>query len=158
MLSLPRRAASTFLVAVFAVSGSGCSLAFVQKAPEPVMAPNYPVACTDSRAAPVLDSICAGYFVANGLVWANSDDTENRGNGIAISAAFLALCGLSAINGYRAVDRCEQVKSLNAQCITGDENACRTLRPGWTPRQLPAAPPIPPPAPAPAPPPDPLAQ
>ena len=114
MSRMPLRAASCLVAAAFALTGSGCSWAFVQKAPDPVMAPNYPVSCTDSKAAPVLDTICAGYFVANGLVWAGSDDETNKGTGIAVSAALLALCGLSAINGYGATSRCEQVKSLNA--------------------------------------------
>jgi hypothetical protein len=150
MSRMPLRAASCLVAAVFALSGSGCSWAFVQKAPDPVMAPTYPISCTDSKAAPVLDTICAGYFVANGLVWAGSDDEANKGTGVAVSAGFLALCALSAMHGYGATSRCEQVKSLNAMCITGDEAACRSLRPGWTPPQrLPAAPAIPAPAPAP---------
>ena len=57
MSRMPLRAASCLALAVFALSGSGCSWAFVQKAPEPVMTPNYPVSCTDSKAAPVLDTI-----------------------------------------------------------------------------------------------------
>lgn len=163
MSMMPLRAVSLVITVAFALTGSGCSLAFVQRAPDPVLAPTYPISCTDAKAAPVLDAICAGYFVANGLAWAASNDTANKGTGIGVSVALLALCGLSAVNGFQNTSRCEQVKSLNAQCITGDEAACRTLRPGWMPPQrlpappLPAAPqasaqaPVQAPAPAPAP-------
>ena len=58
---------------------SGCSLAFMNKAQEPVVAPNYPVDCTSSMAAPVLDSICAGYFVANGIYWASQTACDGNG-------------------------------------------------------------------------------
>jgi hypothetical protein len=93
----------------------------------------------------------------NGLVWLGSDNTEMRGSGLALSAAFLALCAASAHSGFAATERCSQVRALNAMCITGDEDACRTLRPGWTPPmrlppQYQSLPPVLQPSPRPTPP------
>jgi hypothetical protein len=156
-----RLAAASTLVAFL---NGGCSWIFMSKAPDPVVAPNYPVECTSSRAAPVLDTICAGYFVANGIFWAAADtcdggsgdcfESSEKTTGIALSAGLAALCAVSAASGYRSATACGKVKSLNALCITGDMAACQALRPGWapsgwTPSQQPSdpwgAPPAPPP-------------
>ena len=148
----------------------GCSWIFMTKAPDPVVAPNYPVDCTSSNAAPILDTICSAYFVANGIYLLAIPDCASAGfgqscaesgakyAGAALSAGFAALCGFSAGAGYPAATRCQQVKDLNALCITGDMGACQKLRPGWAPPAgipgapaPPAMPPAPPPgAPPPA--------
>jgi hypothetical protein len=155
---------------LLAFGNGGCSWLFMSSAPEPVLAPSSPIECTSSRAAPVLDSICAGYFVANGIFWAAADscsdvasgdcyESSTKSSGIAISAGLAALCAFSAVSGFRSSGRCGQVKGLNALCITGDVAACQALRPGftpsgWTPAQprpdpwgAPPAPPPPPQAP-----------
>lgn len=135
---------SALLVAVLHLF-SGCSWAFMTKPPEPVMTPSYPVECTSSRAAPVLDTICAGYFVANGIYWAaqTSCDSASFGetcaesstktSGLLLSAGLAALCALSAGSGYGTATKCEAVKTQNAMCITGDEAACKRLNSTWTP-------------------------
>ena len=143
---------------------SGCSWAFMHRAPQTVEAPNYPVECTSSRAAPALDTICAGYFVVNGLVLATrtSCDQASPGQscvesgtktgGILLSAGLATLCAVSAGTGYGNANRCEAVKSANALCITGNEAACRQLNPRWSPPlKLPAAESAPGPAPTPLP-------
>ena len=124
---------------------SGCSWAFMTKPPEVVSAPNYPLDCTTSRAAPVLDTICVGYFLANGIYLATVADCSSAGfgqrcvesgtktGGILLSAALGVLCGISAASGYGSAARCEEKKDLNALCITGDQRACERLRPGWVP-------------------------
>jgi hypothetical protein len=147
---------------------SGCSWIFMTKAPEPVVAPNYPVDCTSSNAAPILDTICSAYFVVNGVYLLTLTDCSSAGfgesctdsgtkyAGAALSAGLAVLCGISAGAGYPASTRCQQVKDLNALCITGDLGACQKLRPGWTPPAQPAPPPNqPPPQPAAPPPPKP---
>lgn len=138
----------TSRVAILATAlqlATGCSWAFMQKAPEPVAAPNYPVDCTASRAAPVLDTICAGYFVANGIYLASQKtcdqaafgetcvDSGTKTGGILLSAGLATLCAVSAGSGYGNAKRCEGVKSENALCITGDEAACKRLNATWQP-------------------------
>jgi len=122
---------------------------FMQKPPEVVAAPNYPLDCTTSTAAPVLDVICGSYFVINGAIAIAAKDCANAAYGEAclssgqktggalLSAGLLALCGFSAAAGFGYADRCHQMKDLNALCITGDEHACQLLRPGWVPHARP---------------------
>jgi hypothetical protein len=129
----------------FALTSSGCSWAFMNRKPDLVAAPNYPLDCTTSRAAPVLDTICAGYFVANTVVLAGFKTCESaspgescyasgtKNGGMILSAGLAALCALSASSGFRNANQCSQAKDLNAMCITGDFSACQALRPGWTP-------------------------
>jgi len=133
------------LAAATCLLASGCSWAFMTKPPEVVPAPNYPIDCTTSRAAPVLDTVCAAYFVANGIYLATaqgcdsasfgqsciSNDTKTVG--LFLSAGLGLLCGVSAAAGYGQATRCEQKKDLNALCITGDQQACRRLRADWVP-------------------------
>jgi len=157
---------------LLAFTSGGCSWIFMSKAPEPVAAPNYPVECTSSRAAPVLDAICAGYFVANGIFLAAAEscdsasfgetcyDSSAKTAGIALSAGLAAVCAFSSASGFKTATSCGKVKSLNALCITGDLAACQALRPGWVPPgaapaqrpdawSVPPAPPAPPVAPPP---------
>jgi len=133
----------------------------MQRAPEPVVTPSYPVDCTTSVAAPVLDTICAGYFVLNGLVLAGAKscdsasfgescvESSTKTSGVLLSAGLAALCAVSASSGYGSSSKCGAVKTQNALCITGDEAACRRLNSSWTPPMkvpagaavLPSAPP-----------------
>jgi hypothetical protein len=147
------------------VSTSGCSFAFMTRAPEPVPAPNYPVDCTSSTAAPVLDTICAAYFVANTAYISTipdcnsagygNDCVEEKGTGMALNVGLAALCLAGAVSGYGKAARCQAVKNQNALCITGNREACGALNPTWRPQMqqqpapaswLPAAPPVAPPA------------
>jgi hypothetical protein len=140
-----RWVALTLLTALSAAT-SGCSWAFMQKAPDPVLTPNYPVECSSSKAAPVLDSVCAGYFVANTVFLASMTscadasfgeacyESSTKTSAMLFSAGLAGLCALSAANGFKSANRCGSVKGLNAACITGNEQACYTLSPRWTPR------------------------
>jgi hypothetical protein len=132
-------------------TSGGCSWIFMSKAPEPVVAPNYPVECTSSRAAPVLDSIFAGLYVVNAIAYASVDscdsasfdevcfESSTKAAGIAVSAGLAAVLVASATSGFRSATRCGQVKGLNALCITGDLAACQALRPGFVPAGQPGA-------------------
>ncbi len=136
---------ATALLFTSAVPSSGCSWAFMAKPPHIVAVPNYPVDCTTSRAAPVLDTICSAYFVANGILVAALPNCENvrsgepcaassvKAGGIILSGGLALLCGFSAGSGFGGSARCQQVKDLNAGCMTGDLRACQQLRPGWVP-------------------------
>lgn len=134
------------VIAALSTATSGCSWMFMQRAPQPVLAPNYPVECSSSRAAPVLDSICAGYFVANTIALASVDDDcdpssfgcddfrSAKTSAMLVGAGVAGLCALSAASGFKNANRCGSVKQLNAACITGNEQACFALSPRWTPR------------------------
>lgn len=132
------------LAAATCLLTSGCSWAFMTKPPEVVSAPNYPIDCTTSRAAPVLDTICVGYFIANGIYLASVQEcpagfgqscvsSSTKTGGLLLSAGLGVLCGISAASGYGYASRCDEKKDLNALCITGDQRACQQLRPGWVP-------------------------
>jgi hypothetical protein len=121
------------------------------KPPAVVAAPNYPVDCTSSRAAPVLDTICAAYFAVNGLLVASTTSCENASPGercitssnktgaVLLDVGLVALCAASAASGYGMATRCGVVKDANALCITGHEASCRQLNSRWTPpMRLPA--------------------
>src|SRR3954470_5879289 len=96
---------ATLVVGLFA---GGCSWMFMQKPPEVVAAPNYPLDCTTSTAAPVLDVICGSYFVINGIYLLSAKDCANAGfnesclssgqkaGGFLLSGGLAALCGFSA--------------------------------------------------------------
>jgi hypothetical protein len=139
---MAKNAISAVLACVFS---SGCSWAFMTKPPEVVSAPNYPIDCTTSRAAPVVDTLCLSYFVINSVYLASVADCatasfgqtcysqSTKTGGILLSAGLGLLCGLSAASGYASAARCEEKKDLNALCITGDVRACQRLRPGWVP-------------------------
>jgi len=140
---MPRPSAALLLLAPALASG-GCSWAFMTRAPLPVAAPTYPVECTASRAAPVLDTICAGYFVANGIALAGIRDCDTayagqscyrsgeKGGAILLSAGLAAVCVASAFSGYTRSTECEEVRSANALCIVGNEASCRQLNPSWS--------------------------
>ena len=135
-----------FPAAAICILISGCSWAFMTKPPQTVATPAYPIDCTTSRAAPILDTICVGYFIANGIYLASLEDCSSAGfgqscvssstkaGGLLVSAGLGLLCGFSAASGYGYAARCEEKKDLNALCISGDQESCRRLRPGWVPQ------------------------
>ena len=138
---------SRLLAAASAISvfSSGCSWLFMTKAREPVAVPNTPVDCTSSRVAPGFDVAGVAYFVVNGIVilsrpdcgsasfgetcWESSAKAAGTILSVALAGTYLA----SAITGFKSADRCEQVKDLNAQCISGNESSCHQLNPSWAP-------------------------
>jgi hypothetical protein len=143
-VTAPARSRTALLV-VLLHAASGCSWAFMTRPPEVVAAPNYPLDCTSSRAAPVLDTICAAYFAVNGLVLAGAKtcdgagflepcmDSGTKNGAIMVDVALIALCAISASNGYGYATRCGVLKDTNALCITGNEAACRQLNSTWSP-------------------------
>jgi hypothetical protein len=149
-----RRRSTLALLAVLLQSTTGCSFAFMSKAQEPIAVPTYPVDCTSSVAAPVLDSICSGYFVVNAIALAGMKTCDSAGfgeacissstksGGILLSAGLAVLCGVSAGSGFGYASKCEGIKNLNAMCITGNEASCKKLNPAWVaPLKLPPPPP-----------------
>ncbi|MFT3913293.1 MAG: hypothetical protein QM704_04130 [Anaeromyxobacteraceae bacterium] len=152
------RKATAVLLALTMIPSGGCSFMFMSRAPDPVPAPNYPVECTSSTAAPVLDSVCTGYFAVNTAVIAGMKDCKDayagescldgKGGGMALSLGLGALCLASAVSGFGKAQECQAVKNQNALCITGNVQACGALNPNWRPTVTPAPQPVPPAAPA----------
>jgi hypothetical protein len=110
------------VVAVAAVAVSGCSWLFVSTPPSVTPPPTVPLSCTESRAAPVLDTIVAVPYAAmafaGAAVMTDSDDDvdEAIGTALLISGAIPALVyGLSAAYGYRHTRRCRDMKARQWQ-------------------------------------------
>jgi hypothetical protein len=107
------------VVAMCSVSGgTGCSFLFVQRAPERAEAGG-PVACTTSRAAPVIDTLSTAAYVAMAVGAASSRSCRPDEFGcfdvvdttrVAIASAVLAaIHGASAAYGWSATSRCSDV-------------------------------------------------
>src|SRR4051812_44485861 len=133
------------ILLVLLSSTSGCSLLFMKRAPERIVTPQSYVDCTTSVAAPVLDSVCGGYFVLNGVGWAaancqgDSSCESTQTAGVLLSVGLLALCGGSAISGFSEASRCEQLRGAGDLCRDGNADACLSLNPSWQPRAFPPA-------------------
>jgi hypothetical protein len=130
-----------------AVSGGGCSWAFMTSPPARSTFGD-PVACTSSKAAPILDTLCASYFLLNTASiaarpkcdasgWSQDPDcleagTRSAAMGLALGIA--GLCAASAVSGYSSASRCNLMKG-------GWTSAEPVDRPsGWTPRPEPPDP------------------
>lgn len=133
----------------FAISGGGCSWAFMRKAPAHAAA-GEPARCTSAPAAPILDTICASYFVVNAAALAGATvchgspyddpgcfDRGTRNAGIAMSLGIAGLCALSAGSGFGSASRCRAAK----RGWTPDDRA--PSHGGWRPVPEPADPPEP---------------
>ncbi|HEX8108568.1 MAG TPA: hypothetical protein VF516_12630, partial [Kofleriaceae bacterium] len=107
-----------WLAWVMVASLSGCSLAFVNgPPPQHEQLPAFD--CTESRVAPVLDTLFAALQVANFAVAAGSTDQQwsdtfnghppiNRGPAIPLYAALAALGTVSAYYGYSKTGDCRE--------------------------------------------------
>ncbi len=158
---IPALAAALALLA-----GPGCSWIVSRRPPPGPIDPHAPLPCTDGYAAPVLDTVGAGFFGLAGLFTTVAGTayaagacpacyTGPKGVPVALGAAMLAgmaVYGISANHGYRTVEACLAVAELRDDCLSGVEASCAALRdrPGPDPRPPAAGPPA---APVPAPPP-----
>ncbi len=145
-----RRTVGSLALALLVQGASGCSYLFMERAPEVVAAPEYPVHCTSSRAAPIIDTIYAASAGLEGVLFAvmptcgstpdeGCVDSGTKAALVALSAVEAAVVAVAAKQGFDSAKRCERVKDLNARCITGREDACRALNSSWTPsRRAPA--------------------
>lgn len=130
------------LALVVAVSASGCSWLFMSRPPPRAAARGQSAQCTTGRAAPLLDTLCSGYFVVNTVALAaaptcsdspfasndkNCVDSSTRGGGIALSLGLATLCGVSAASGFGYARNCE---SMRGDWTPARRNA---LDDGWRP-------------------------
>lgn len=120
----------------------GCSWAFVHKAPTPPI-PLEPFAtCTESVAAPILDTVGAASMLAvaagGGFVLSLTClDWNQTGHcptaalaaiGALPGAALAVVYGFSAWYGYRHTAACRELLELQRACLGGDPRACRRIQ------------------------------
>ena len=115
-----RRAA---FVMVCAFLAQGCSLVFVR--PPRSDATDEPPRCTESRAAPVVDSVVAsaallfGFAGLGATLGCSPHCGENAGPAVAILGALVLLpTGASAVHGFRATNRCRE--AMTSWCAAHD--------------------------------------
>lgn len=140
---------------------AGCSLGFVAgPPPEHAALPSF--SCTDSRVAPVLDTVLgglAGLAVVSAAgstdaMWEmNNNQLGSRTDAIVMFAPLLALEAASAYYGYTRVHACSEARQ---QALARVQTRIPGMQPIWPPAAMtpvPAAPaaPAPPPASPPAP-------
>jgi hypothetical protein len=97
---------------------TGCSFVFASE-PEPPPRHRPPPApeCSTSRAAPIVDTVIAGYELyrtgvaidASNADYADAEIT--RGDDITLGVALTALFALSALYGYRTTSDCDDAKA-----------------------------------------------
>ena len=106
---------------VLALSGllSSCSWIFVNGPPASAPPPPYAIDCTDSNAAPVIDTTLAALFGLSTLValavtaddGSSEDETQNFAIiGATYGATTLAF-SLSALGGFRKTSACREMRS-----------------------------------------------
>ena len=132
------------------LSTSGCSFVMTRRV-DTVLDPTRPVDCVADARTPSADGLLG--LVAAGTagvllfkcVSIYGEPTPDCHNGPAALAAGVALgFGASAWRGSGNVASCQRAQHLQEACAGGDQLACRTLSPGWTPPvpvQAPATPP-----------------
>jgi hypothetical protein len=137
---------------------AGCSLGFVAgPPPEHAALPSF--SCTDSRVAPVLDTVLgslAGLAVLSAAgstdaMWEmNNPGSSSRADAIAVFAPLLALEAASAYYGYTRVHACSEARQ---QALARVQSRLPGMQPVWPPAAMTPAPaaPAPPPASPPAP-------
>lgn len=126
---------------------AGCSLAFVDRAPDPVP-PGAWVSCTESRVWPVVDTVVGAAQIIGALgVSATADDldTEAERDAARVAGTLYAVAGVaflySAYVGWRETGRCTRLhEEAEARGVYG-------------PYPYPPPQPYPPPPPQPYPPP-----
>jgi len=106
---VPTKLASLALVTLV-THATGCSLAFVKKAPPEVPAGAW-VECTESKVAPVVDVVFGGSMVL-GAVGISQVEDRNR-EAAQVAGVIYGLAGLgllySAFVGFRETGRCDQI-------------------------------------------------
>jgi len=137
---------------------TGCSLGFVA-GPPPDHAALPAFTCSDSKVAPVLDTVLGSLVGLAFLGAAESTDAmwqmqngrlSSRTNDMAVFGAFAALEAASAYYGYTRVHACTEARQ---QALARVQTRLLGMQPIWPPAAMTPAPA--PPATRPAPPPDP---
>jgi hypothetical protein len=124
------------------LTGPGCSWIVSRRPPPGPIDPHAPLPCTEDYAAPVLDTVGAGFFGIAGLITTVAGTayaagacpgcyTGSKAVPVSLGAAMLAgmaVYGISANHGYRTVEACLEVVDLRDACLSGVEASCAALR------------------------------
>jgi len=120
------------------VATGGCSWIAVTRPPPRPVDPAPPVLCTQSVAAPVVDTIVGVAAVGAGatVTWLSTTclmpgSCPTSTGGVVAGAALIALGvveGVSAGFGYAWTAECRELSGLQAKCISGVEASCAGLR------------------------------
>lgn len=106
-------------LSIAALPLSGCSFLFVDGPPDHPerVSRQSELRCTTSKAAPIIDTVIAGYqVIRTGAAVAASDSTYDgapisRGADIGLGLGFMALFGASAAYGYVVTGDCKDAKA-----------------------------------------------
>lgn len=142
MPSMPRtrRAVALMVLVAFVGGEAGCSWIIVKKEPSLPLEPTQRVECTTSRSAPAIDltgtllaaATSVGALGYGALGWAAGEGTQVDWTTIAVVAAAgavgAAVLGFSMAYGFKHAKECERLKSLQAACVSGDQDSCTLLR------------------------------
>ena len=113
--ALQMRMARVVLASLSALMASGCSFAFVERAPAQPTTLRY-LDCTSSRTAPVLDTVGAGFYGVSTAIAASVSEDEFERYGVSklatigLNLAITALFTAGAIYGYRETARCADAR------------------------------------------------
>jgi hypothetical protein len=140
------------------LGGTGCSWLGMTRPPEPPVEPSPPVACTTSRALPILDTTAAilvgvpsaiftGWAIATpvnasgcsllsgpnaspcSLVGPNSSGAKaGMIAGGLVGVGFAVMEAFSAADGFGWAGRCEVLGETQLACLSGVEASCAALR------------------------------
>jgi hypothetical protein len=134
---------------------AGCSLGFVAgPPPEHAALPSF--SCSDSRVAPVLDTVLGAVAALTVLSAAGSSDATwdmnngsfgSRTDAIAVFGPLAALEAASAYYGYTRVHACSEARQ---QALARVQTRLPGLQPIWPPAAMAPAAPTPTPGPPPA--------
>jgi hypothetical protein len=118
---------------------SGCSVFFTRHTTLPV-APTDPVRCTESRAAPAVDTVLAAAFTAatvalvvNGATAPAQANSVECGSCFAYAAAlavgvYAVGAGVIAKIGYDRTTECQRIHEWQRRCLAGERDACAALQ------------------------------
>jgi hypothetical protein len=116
----------------------GCSLFLTQYTALPV-SPTEPVRCSESRAAPIADTVFAASFTAATVALVVHGATRPHSTGVdcascydyllaAMSAGFALGAGVVAKVGYDRTSDCQRIHDRQRRCVAGDRDACATIQ------------------------------
>ena len=122
------------LVAAALVSTCGCSFVAVRRPPPAPVAPDVPLACTESRVAPALDTAGAigtpilgltmwGLCTFASVMQSWSSEPKNLNCGLVLGATVLSTAAYtgSAVYGYRATNACRRLAEQRRMTAPGPE-------------------------------------
>jgi len=120
------RVTVALVISIAVLSNQGCSFMFVKGPPKEPMAQKSYFQCSEGNGWPIFDTVWAALNGIGALSAAGSSEEENpdRGQIIAVGAAWLVLSGASAIYGFGRTSACRKAKQkqMNTQLSGGTDS------------------------------------